>query len=648
MTWAHYLLQVNIYLVIFYVFYKLLLDKETYFMLNRIYLLVAGLLSLTIPFLRSEWFVKQPVTQQLKISVDQLNMMMSQVAISEEQAEPFNWGQLAGGIYLLGVLFFLFRFIYQLVAVKKLMENVPVGAAFSFFRKKIIDKNLPDLETISWHEEIHSRQLHTLDVLFFEILTILVWCNPIVYFYKKTVKNIHEYLADEEAARFQGDKESYAMLLLSKAFGIDQNVLTNSFFSKSLIKKRIFMLHKERSKKTAILKYGLFLPLFAVTLLLSSATISENKEIKAVAEEITAPVISIPQPPVEISMIKAPKSSKADSWTAFYKHLSRSIRYPAAAHENELQGNTMIKFTISNGEVNGMSVSTPLGLGCDAQVMRTILSFNDFKDVKDGKYSVKVAFRLADATTPIKNQVISSPAGYTFLKEITVSSSLNANTASVKIKNLTDNLSGSISNLTITKTDTESQVFDFVSIETQPSFPGGMEHFYAFISKSVKYPAEAVKNNIQGKVFMSFIVEKDGALNDIKVVRKLGYGTDEEAIRILNASPKWIPGIANGKPVRVKYHIPINFSLTADQPKNTITLKSGMPKGLAPLYVIDGKTVYDNAMDKLNPNDISSINVLKAPSGILRYGDEARNGVIVITTKKEKQKETTETNTGKQ
>lgn len=654
MTWAHYLLQVNIYLVIFYVFYKLLLDKETYFMMNRLYLLISGLLSLAIPFLRPEWFVKQPVTQQIKISVGQLNMMMAQVTVSPDETEPFNWGQLAGGIYLFGMLFFLFRFIFQLAAVKKLMENRPAGVAFSFFRKKVIDQNLPGLETIYQHEEIHNRQLHTLDVLFFETLAILAWCNPIIYLYKTTVKNIHEYLADEEAARFQGDKESYAMLILSKAFGIDQNVLTNSFFNKSLIKKRIFMLHKERSKKTAILKYGLFLPLFALTLLFSSATISQNEELKAVAEKITAPVIDIPEPPADEIGFPAPKSQTADSWTAFYKHLSRSIHYPAKAYENELQGNTMLKFKIRNGEVNGISVTTPLGLGCDAQVMKNILSFDDFNDVKDGSYCIKVAFRLSDSSSPIKNQAITIPAGCISLKEITVNSYMGPHSAIAGNQGKAG-LSGSVSQVEVTlsppppvdsKTSTdasETKVFDFVSIETQPAFPGGMDKFYRYLASNVKYPEEAIKNNVQGKVFLSFIVERTGELSDIQVVRKLGSGTDEEAVRLLSGSPKWTPGISNGKAVRVKYNIPISFTLTNDQPKKVMHLRSlrSSIDGSEPLYVVDGKTLgYGTDLNKINPNDIASISVLKNTSAILRYGDDGKNGVIEIITKKAKQKDT--------
>ncbi len=107
----------------------------------------------------------------------------------------------------------------------------------------------------------------------------------------------------------------------------------------------------------------------------------------------------------------------------------------------------------------------------------------------------------------------------------------------------------------------DNTVYNFNSIETQPQFPGGMSRFYAYLRKSVNYPEMAKDNDIQGKVYLSFVVEKNGSLTDIKVDRSLGGGTDEEAVRVLRESPRWIPGVQNGKAVRVKYNIPITFTL---------------------------------------------------------------------------------------
>ncbi len=107
----------------------------------------------------------------------------------------------------------------------------------------------------------------------------------------------------------------------------------------------------------------------------------------------------------------------------------------------------------------------------------------------------------------------------------------------------------------------DNTVYNFMSMESPPQYPGGMAKFYSFIGDNLVYPPMAADNNIQGSVLVSFTIEKDGTLTDAKVDRKLGYGTDEEALRVLRKSKRWNPGMQNGKPVRVKYNIPIKFSL---------------------------------------------------------------------------------------
>lgn len=112
------------------------------------------------------------------------------------------------------------------------------------------------------------------------------------------------------------------------------------------------------------------------------------------------------------------------------------------------------------------------------------------------------------------------------------------------------------------KTTTEEKIYDFTSLDTTPAFPKGMEAFYQYLASSLKYPEEAKKNNVEGKVFLSFIVEKDGKLSDVKVIKGLGYGTNEEAVRVVKASPNWNPGKIKGEAVRVQYNLPISFSLS--------------------------------------------------------------------------------------
>jgi protein TonB len=104
----------------------------------------------------------------------------------------------------------------------------------------------------------------------------------------------------------------------------------------------------------------------------------------------------------------------------------------------------------------------------------------------------------------------------------------------------------------------------FASVENLPEFPGGMEGFSKFLSKTIHYPAVDRENGTQGRVILTFVVERDGSLTDIKVSRSLSQGTDQEAIRALKSSPKWRPGIQNGRPVRVQYSVPVSYTLAGD------------------------------------------------------------------------------------
>ena len=109
----------------------------------------------------------------------------------------------------------------------------------------------------------------------------------------------------------------------------------------------------------------------------------------------------------------------------------------------------------------------------------------------------------------------------------------------------------------------ELEVYQIV--EQMPEFPGGEEVMMQYIAEQVKYPAEAKKAGAYGRVFIGFIVEPDGSLSDIKVLRGMGYGCDEEALRVAKFMPKWQPGMHRGKAVRVQYLVPVNFRLEEKQ-----------------------------------------------------------------------------------
>lgn len=110
-------------------------------------------------------------------------------------------------------------------------------------------------------------------------------------------------------------------------------------------------------------------------------------------------------------------------------------------------------------------------------------------------------------------------------------------------------------------TATDNEIHNVTTIEVYPEFVGGMKAWTKFIQKNLRYPPMAMDQGKQGKVFISFVVEKDGSVSNVTVVKGIGYGCDEEAMRVISKSPKWKPGKQNGQNVRVKYTIPLGFAI---------------------------------------------------------------------------------------
>ncbi len=133
----------------------------------------------------------------------------------------------------------------------------------------------------------------------------------------------------------------------------------------------------------------------------------------------------------------------------------------------------------------------------------------------------------------------------------------------------------------------------FIVVEDMPKFPGGEQALGRFLRDNIKYPEEARKKDIQGRVYLTFIVEKDGSLTNFKVVRGIGHGCDEEAIRVAKMMPKWEPGKQRGKEVRVQFHLPVRFVLNtnakvADDTKKVVFVKGGTEEGLENLLEYPG------------------------------------------------------------
>jgi hypothetical protein len=296
-----YLLQVNLYLFLFYFLYFVLLRNETFFKINRFYLVGSALLSLAIPIVRLQWvkelFIGQhalEATQKIGRVMENENAIIrplsnqSQTLIGSSTA--MSNIQMVGMIYGFVTLLFILNFLRKLYLLQVTIISSNKNKAYSFFKKVVVDSEMEGKETIINHEMIHVKQWHSLDVIFFELFTAFNWFNPIVFLYRTAIKDIHEFIADEAAASTMSDKSAYTLLLVSNVFGAKPQYLTNSFFNQSILKRRIMMLHKTKSRQVAILKYGLSVPLFVSMVLFSSATATAEKLTKAIK---TSPMIEL-------------------------------------------------------------------------------------------------------------------------------------------------------------------------------------------------------------------------------------------------------------------------------------------------------------------------------------------------------------------
>ena len=288
----NYIIQIIFFQVIFLTVYDLFLRKETFFKWNRLYLLITPILSFIIPLLKFE-SIKNTVPQEYIVLLPEV-ILNPQVIIEQSNSseQTFSFITILGFI---GIGFFLGLFVVKLSKIIKLIvskrmikkENYKLillegeQTAFSFFNYIFVGKSLYEKEEfqIIQHELVHAKQFHTLDLLFFEALKIMMWFNPMVYIYQRRITLLHEYISDAEVVK-ETDKRSYFNKILTETFNTENITFINQFYKHSLIKKRIIMITKEKSRKIRKLKYLLLLPIFGSMLFYISCSDNDlSKEI---------------------------------------------------------------------------------------------------------------------------------------------------------------------------------------------------------------------------------------------------------------------------------------------------------------------------------------------------------------------------------
>lgn len=288
-----YLIHSVLFQLVFLMIYELLLKKETYFSYNRLYLLLTPIVSIFLPLIHFE-SLSEVVPSETLVFLPEVvvgpGAGVGEVLGSDTTGSPsINYFVV---LYLLGVLGSIFIFVRKYRVLKQLFRNnvITEGAglriievsnsriACTFFSTVFLGDQLSDeqKEQILSHELVHVTQKHSYDLLYFEIFRILFWFNPLIYIYQTRISALHEFMADAGVVRTV-EKKTYYQQLLNTAFNTEDISFINQFFNQSLIKKRIVMLQKSRSKTTAKLKFLILIPLLLGMLIYVSCTNELNQ-----------------------------------------------------------------------------------------------------------------------------------------------------------------------------------------------------------------------------------------------------------------------------------------------------------------------------------------------------------------------------------
>lgn len=275
-----YFLNIILFSFCFWLLYKIFFAKETFFELNRVYLIVVPVLIVILPFISLNIFESMVESDTTFLSATNLNELVLSSAESSAGELNSTGFQLSifyivFGIYFLGVAYKLVVFGRKIVHLQQLKTSGEKRSfqkidyiqlsdsqeAFTFFNEIYVgDQFSTDtLNMILKHEQIHRKQKHSIDILFYELLKIVCWFNPFFYFLQHEIKEVHEFLADQKTA--ENNKTEYAQTILNTVFETTHFSMTNSFFINNSTKKRIMMLHKNQSKPKSLLRYFTIIPL---------------------------------------------------------------------------------------------------------------------------------------------------------------------------------------------------------------------------------------------------------------------------------------------------------------------------------------------------------------------------------------------------
>ena len=519
-----YIIQVVLFQVMFLAVYDFFLSKETFHNYNRWYLLGTPIVSFVLPLIKIPTFQKA-VPEELMVFLPEIFLSpqkaIEQTAYYTETSINYMSLLFWCGVVLFALVFFvklykIFRLITTNETIKKTFYKLVLlpkqTSAFSFFNFIFLGKNISKekQKDIIKHELIHSKQKHSLDLLFFEFLRIAMWFNPMIYYYQQRITLLHEYISDAEVVKTT-EKRDYFNKLLAQTFQVENISFVNQFYKHSLIKKRITMMTKNKSKHIKKAKYLLLLPLLASMLVYTSCGV--HKKNTSVVE-----------------VVEARNGVKKEIQTWYMDF------------QGELRKNIGKKETYTDYYIGSRS---PEGIKIDYNDLLT-----EEKKEYDAFYEM---FQKSKA-----------------LKYITKIDIYRGHNGRVVLAHVVDY---SKRKKSAQKADLANNTVPFAIIEEVPVFPGctgtrtqKADCLNMNIKKFVvlNFNTSLLENlglsKGKNKIWVVFKIDEQGDVVEVNA-RAPHPKLEEEAIRVARLLPKMIPGKQRGEAVGMKYTLPISFNV---------------------------------------------------------------------------------------
>ena len=586
----YYDLKVAVLVAVFYLFYILLLARETTHMLNRAVLLLGIVLSAVLPLCIITYHRTVVVESDLLPAID--DMVTGNASLLPLAEKRTDWTIPMALILMIGMLVRLsfvaksYKRLHNLMrsgeihtlstGTRLCVVDVPV-APFSWMHTIILSRidysflpsdEYEEASPVLAHEEAHVRHRHSYDVVVVEVLTALQWFNPVVWYLRQELRTLHEYEADASVLSRGFDESQYIHLLMQKAMGIQACTLANGIHTPKT-KKRIIMMLKPKSKRTAWLKALYIVPIVLVSLAMTAKTVVDYKTIMPVHHEDT------------VRMFSEKTNDRGDSYQI---RAQSGVKFFRNGKEEQIPQGRSIALEVSKTtmQVNGKPVDQATLLDLSGGALKEI----HLTDAGSGKFVCNMVTEPQNGKKIyiVDGEVVTEESVGKLTEEDIANVSVIGNREIIKN---TFHVDAEEAIIVQTKKQGDEPVFDIC--EQLPQFPGGEVELMKFIAQNIKYPAEATKYGVQGRVLVQFVVETDGSLSNCKILenpKKSGANmvivtaqmTDkqrqdaeghnagvqamrDEAIRVVNAMPKWQPGKQRGRAVRCKFHIPVTYKL---------------------------------------------------------------------------------------